>query len=98
MLASNILELLCFVFLRWYLSRENRKKEEFRQHGDVPDINSTTFSDLTDKQNPKYIQLWSVEGQMLTTCQLPLRLLRVQWSWVRGSLPSFLDTYNMQPM
>ncbi|GFZ46001.1 hypothetical protein JCM24511_03735 [Saitozyma sp. JCM 24511] len=54
MLASNILELLCFVFLRWYLSRENRKKEQLRQNGDVPDINSTTFSDLTDKQNPNF--------------------------------------------
>ena len=53
MLASNILELLCFVVLRWYLPRLNRKKEAAARQDATPAENETTFSDMTDKQNIK---------------------------------------------
>lgn len=57
MLATNILELLCFVWLRWYLIRQNKKKDAVRAQAEsgVPHVNATTFSDLTDKQNPKWV-------------------------------------------
>ncbi|KAK6911067.1 hypothetical protein L486_05319 [Kwoniella mangroviensis CBS 10435] len=50
MLASNILEALCFLALRIYLKRLNRQRESQRQE-EAPAINETAFADLTDKQN-----------------------------------------------
>ena len=61
-LVCNILEMLLFFVIRCVYVRRNtlRDREQAKVLADgvseaVPHVNETTFSDLTDKQNVKYV-------------------------------------------
>lgn len=58
MLCCNCLEVVVLIALRFILARENGKRIRAAAAiedagGEVPDVNATAFSDLTDKQNVK---------------------------------------------
>lgn len=71
MLVSNCLEVLVILALRLTFIHANKKRDaQLAEMGvgdgkseSVPHVNETTFSDLTDVQNPKYVLLWVAEGE-----------------------------------
>ncbi|KAJ9116394.1 hypothetical protein QFC22_004836 [Naganishia vaughanmartiniae] len=53
LLVANCLEFCIFLILRFAFIYENKKKEKAAAEMGYTDENSTAFSDLTDKENPK---------------------------------------------
>jgi hypothetical protein len=53
LLVANCIEFLIFLILRFAFIYENKKKEKAAAEMGYTDENSTAFSDLTDKENPK---------------------------------------------
>jgi hypothetical protein len=55
LLVANCLEFGLFFVLRFVFIYENRKKQKARESGDFKhiDVQTTAFSNMTDKENPK---------------------------------------------
>lgn len=65
LLTCNILELIIFIVFRYSYKWENKRKEKARssEPGRTTDeqreeLNSTAFTDLTDKQNPNFTYVY----------------------------------------
>lgn len=55
LLVANCLEFCIFLILRFAFIWENKKKERAAAERGVTHEDVTAFSDLTDKQNPKWV-------------------------------------------
>lgn len=66
MIICNIAEVLIILALGVLLARENRRRDKL-QEGVERDLDSTAFSDLTDKQN---VRSWFFRGLIFSRLTL----------------------------